>query len=124
MSLGFDDDELESSAGQMADTAAAYCPGRPSQLRQKSTTKFSDTFAAPLCRSLINYNLIDLNNFPTRHQDRLSTLPLSLHRRRPHVRDGEVRLPLRAVRHERRRRPRRDDDDDFQRGGPLPRPLR
>ena len=45
VSLGFDD-ELESYPGH---TAAAHCPDRPSQLRQKSTTIFSDTLAAPLC---------------------------------------------------------------------------
>jgi len=32
----------------MADAAAAYCPEGPSQLRQKITTKFSDSFAALL----------------------------------------------------------------------------
>ena len=46
VSLGFNDDELES----LADTVAAYCP---LQLKQKSTTKFCDTFAALLCISFI-----------------------------------------------------------------------
>ena len=37
VSLGFD--ELESSTGQMPNTAAAYCPDWPSQLGQKKHNK-------------------------------------------------------------------------------------
>ena len=39
LSQGLEDEILESSLGRWADTAATYCPGRPSQIVLKSMTK-------------------------------------------------------------------------------------
>ena len=42
LSQGLEDDILESSLGRWADSAATYCPGRPSQMVFKSMTKHRD----------------------------------------------------------------------------------
>ena len=44
---------LESSLRRWADTAATYCPGRPSQIVLKSITKHHDGVEKTLCTHLI-----------------------------------------------------------------------
>ena len=46
---GFEDDVLGNSPGWLADTAASYCPGRPSQLTQDNVTKHCDRVEKTLC---------------------------------------------------------------------------
>ena len=49
LSQGLEDDILEISLGWWADTAAIYCPGRPSQNCLKSMTKHCDRVEKTLC---------------------------------------------------------------------------
>ena len=57
-SLGFEDEDLRSSPGWWAATVATYCPSRPGELLKSSSSKPSERFAAPLCRSVAAYDEI------------------------------------------------------------------